>query len=230
MSVNEFDKRMKQYEKVYTQKLIPHIPIIIRIDGHNFHKYTKVHKCEKPFAKNLSDAFTKATRALYNDLGNFDLAYGQSDEVSILIYNPDTITQERYDGKTFKYCSLIASLFTGYFNVIFESGIAISPASFDCRVFQLPVDEVPNYFIWRQKDAVRNSIQMVGQANFSHKQLQGKSCSNIQDMLMEKGINWNDIKTIFKRGWCVFDGCIDEDIPIFTQDRAWLECFIKEAV
>ena len=76
-------------------------------------------------------------------------------------------------------------------------------AMFDSRCFNLSKDEVTNYFFWRQQDASRNSIQMVGQANFSHKELQNKSCNQIQDMLMEqKGINWNDFPVYQKRGSC----------------------------
>ena len=222
MSHNDFDKRMKQYEGIYNQKIIPHIPIILRIDGHNFHKWTKSNGCERPFDIGLSMAFQYATKQVYKDLGNFELAYGQSDEVSILIYNPDTMTQEMYDGKVFKLCSVVASLFTGYFNDCYFQGMG-SLASFDCRIFQLPVHEVMNYFIWRQKDAERNSIQMLGRANFSHKQMDKKSCSNIQDMLMEKGINWNDILTKFKRGWCYDSSGINEEIPIFTQSKGFIE-------
>lgn len=76
-------------------------------------------------------------------------------------------------------------------------------AMFDSRVFTIPKEEVVNCLIWRQNDCTRNSIQSVGQANFSHKQLQGKNCNEIQDMLMlEKGINWNDYPTTLKRGSC----------------------------
>lgn len=216
---NDSDKRMKDYEKIFTsQKIVPHVPIILRIDGHNFHKYTKY--CVRPFDDSLYCAFQEATKRLYKDLGNFELAYGQSDEVSILIYNPDTMTQERHNGKTFKLCSLVASMFTAYFN---HETVYNKLATFDCRVFQLPINEVANYFIWRQKDATRNSIQMVGQANFSHRKLYGKSCSNIQDMLISKNINWNDIETKYKRGWCIKNGKVDSEIPIFTQNRKYIE-------
>ena len=76
-------------------------------------------------------------------------------------------------------------------------------AMFDARCFNIPPEEVTNYFFWRQEDATRNSIQMAGQAYFSHKQLMNKSCNMIQDMLHEeKGINWNDYPTDFKRGSC----------------------------
>jgi len=91
-------------------------------------------------------------------------------------------------------------------------------AMFDARVFNIPKEEVTNCVYWRQLDASRNSIQMVGQANFSHKELQNKSCSNIQDMLMEqKGINWNDFPTYQKRGTCVIKD------PGFTQTRTVIE-------
>ena len=76
-------------------------------------------------------------------------------------------------------------------------------AMFDARAFNVPREEVTNFIYWRQLDATRNSIQMVGQANFSHKELQNKSCNMIQDMLFtQRGINWNDLPTHLKRGSC----------------------------
>jgi tRNA(His) 5'-end guanylyltransferase len=117
-------------------------------------------------------------------------------------------------------------------------------AMFDSRVFTLPKEEVVNCLIWRQQDATRNSIQSVGQANFSHTQLHGKNCSDIQDMLMlEKGINWNDYPTHLKRGSCCIKKSfvinkgtdqeairnkwvIDTEIPIFTQDKDYVNKLI----
>lgn len=122
----------------------------------------------------------------------------------------------------------------------------LNAAMFDSRVFTIPKEEVCNYLIWRQQDATRNSIQSVGQANFSQKELHGKSCNKIQDMLMlQKGINWNDYSTTLKRGSCciktviqdlskgVKEGespiskwIIDNEIPIFIQDRNYVEKLI----
>lgn len=122
-------------------------------------------------------------------------------------------------------------------------------AMFDSRAFSIPKEEVCNYFIFRQQDATRNSIQSVGQANFSDKELHKKSTKDIQDMLMtQKGINWNDYATTLKRGSCcikVDDSLteydevgnirgytqrskwvIDNKIPIFTQDRNYVEKLI----
>lgn len=119
-----------------------------------------------------------------------------------------------------------------------------SSAMFDSRCFNLPKEEVVNYFYWRQLDATRNSIQMVGQSNFSHRELQNKSCNNIQDMLMiQKGINWNDLPAYLKRGTCVIKNhyieansdektersrwIIDKDIPIFKGDgRDYIEILL----
>lgn len=85
-------------------------------------------------------------------------------------------------------------------------------AMFDCRCFNIPKEEATNLIYWRQLDASRNSIQMLGQANFSHKELQNKSCNDIQDMLIDKGINWNDLPTHQKRGSC----CVRNNIVIST--------------
>lgn len=132
-------------------------------------------------------------------------------------------------------------------NVYFKK---FNAAMFDSRVFTIPKEEVCNYLIWRQQDATRNSIQSVGQANFSQKELHGKSCNNIQDMLMlQKSINWNDYSTTLKRGSCcikIDDGItkydevgnicdyipsskwvIDNEIPIFSQNRNYIEKLIN---
>lgn len=99
-------------------------------------------------------------------------------------------TNKPVDEKLIKLCNIYESAS--------EKG-----AMFDARCFSIPKEEVCNYFLWRQNDCVRNSIQMVGQANFSHKELQNKSCDKIQDMLMtQKDINWNDFDTVKKRGSC----------------------------
>ena len=121
-------------------------------------------------------------------------------------------------------------------------------AMFDARCFNIPKEEVTNLIFWRQLDAARNSVQMVGQAYFSHKELQNKSCSDIQDMLMEKyNINWNDFPTTQKRGSCAIkvyyqnpevdikDGAdirsswfIDNEIPQFKgEGRKYIEKLIN---
>lgn len=123
-------------------------------------------------------------------------------------------------------------LYSNYFS-------KVNTAMFDARVFNVPKEEVANCFIWRQQDATRNAIQMLGQTYFSHKELDCKDQNDIQDMLMlEKGINFNDMSVPFKRGVCcyrkdcsdvIIEGpnrkqwVIDLNIPIFSQDREFIE-------
>lgn len=100
---------------------------------------------------------------------------------------------------------------------------------FDSRCFNLTKEEVTNYFYWRQLDAIRNSIQMLGQSCFTQKQLQNKSCNEIKEMLLkEKGVNWDDYPTVMKRGSCVkycgSDWVADDNIPIFAgEDREYID-------
>ena len=143
---------------------------------------------------------------------------------------------------------MFVELVNGYYGDIgnsFDCNIYVrkyNSAMFDSRVFNIPKEEVCNYFVWRQQDATRNSIEAVGQANFSHKELNCKSCDKIQDMLFtEKNINWNDFPAYQKRGACInketyeLDNdthairsrwVVDKNIPVFTQDREYIEKFV----
>lgn len=118
---------------------------------------------------------------------------------------------------------------------------AYDKATFDTRAFILPKEEVCNYFIWRQQDAVRNSIQMVAQSLYSHNELQGKNSSDLQELIHAKGVNWNDYPVPCKRGACIVKReeevdditrhkwVIDTEIPTFTKNRAYVEnTFIYE--
>lgn len=113
-------------------------------------------------------------------------------------------------------------------------------AMFDARCFNIPESEVANCIVWRQQDASRNSVEMVGRTYFSDKELFKKNCSDIQDMLMEKhNVNWNDFPVRYKRGCACHktdmsengDGrgkwVIDYDMPIITQDREYVEKWVR---
>ena len=137
--------------------------------------------------------------------------------------------------------SVAASMATAVFNSEGINHFRAKPhAYFDARAFNVPRDEVVNCFIWRQKDATRNSVQMYGQSKFSHKELQGKSCDEIQEMLFyNHKINWNNEPTDQKRGTAVYkvqietpmgfdrtQTLIDQEIPIFTQDRDFIQKWV----
>ena len=142
-------------------------------------------------------------------------------------FGSETIELE-YDDGDVRYPRYIRSLENGYYLDRYAAARA-KGAMFDARCFNIPKEEACNLIYWRQLDATRNSIQMVGQANFSHSELQGKSCNMIQDMLHEqRGINWNDFPTRWKRGvaWTRHGG-IDYNMPILKgNDREYVETVI----
>lgn len=267
------DRMKNNYENISRYYLTRRMPVIIRIDGRAFHTFTRGFK--KPFDDILVNTMQDTMKYLCENIQGCVLGYTQSDEISLVLTDYAELTTDAWFGNNLqKMCSISASMatmaFTKYFvknvnecermaligNVaLFEDDAkyinvlkkAIEKgALFDSRVFTIPKEEVCNYLIWRQQDATRNSIQSVGQSNFSQKELHGKSCNNIQDMLMlQKGINWNDYSTTLKRGSCciktviqdpnldikggahpISKWVIDNEIPIFTQDRNYVEKLI----
>lgn len=237
---------MKGYENVTRTSLTKRTPVIIRIDGRAFHTYTKhvvsadpITK-DTPFSGIMHTLMVATARELVQEVQGCVLAYTQSDEISLLLKDWTTIeTQAWFDNLSQKMCSVSAAIATMAFNKATQSFVGIRPtATFDARVFNIPPAEVCNYFIWRQQDATRNSVQMYARHYFSHKELHGKSNANIMDMLMlEKGVNWNDLPTWCRRGTCIITSSaeddsprmsIDENIPIFTQDRTYINKWLEE--
>jgi tRNA(His) guanylyltransferase len=235
--------RMKEYEGVSRSFLTKRTPVIIRLDGKAFHTFTRGLK--RPFDLIMQKTMQDTMKYLCENIQNCKLGYTQSDEITLVLIDYEKLETDAWFGNNIqKIVSVSASMATMAFNKFFrENGRAmwdtsdeldflktkLDKAMFDSRVFTLPKEEVCNCLIWRQQDATRNSIQSVGQANFSHKELHKKSVNMIQEMLFsEKGINWNDLSTTQKRGSCCIkseDGTwvLDEDIPIFTQDRDYIE-------
>lgn len=216
--------RMKTfYEQIPKTKLMRRCPVAIRCDGRSFHTFTR--KFQKPFDEVLIKTMQETMKYLCENIQGCVFGYTQSDEITLILIDYKKLTSSAFfDYEVQKICSITASMATMAFNKFFEkniqefsesnecSGLDIKyldiyrealnkGAMFDARCFNIPKEEVTNLVYWRQLDATRNSIQMVGQANFSHKELQNKSCNDIQDMLMtQKGINWNNLLTYQKRG------------------------------
>ena len=249
MNKNSLGDRMKRYESVSSSVVGFRTPVIIRLDGKAFHTYTKGF--EKPWDRRLQCAMTDTCETLMEEVQGCKVAYTQSDEISLLLTDYGSIqTQPWFDNKIQKMVSVSASIATFAFNKSMEEqGITGKRALFDSRVFSLPKEEVNNYFCFRQQDSQRNSISSLAQSLFSHKQLQGLSANQMQDlMLSEKGINWNNIETRDKRGWCISkkleptEGTnpqtglkeaalrtlikSDFEIPIFSQDRDYINNFV----
>ena len=245
---DDIGTRMKNfYEQIPKTKLMRRCPVAIRIDGKAFHTYTRNFK--RPFDSVFVRAMQETMKYLCENIQGCVLGYTQSDEITLILVDYEKINSSAwFDYEVQKLCSVSASMATMRFNQVFarlvqevkEEGTedpkyikvldkaCETGAMFDSRCFNIPKEEVTNLIYWRQLDASRNSIQMVGHANFSQKQMHGKSTSDIQDMLMlEKNINWNDFPVACKRGSCCIRGQADED-PSRTDDsrtensRGWM--------
>lgn len=236
------DRMKANYEDRTRIKLPRRTNTIIRLDGKSFHTLTK--GCQKPYDSFLMDAMDYAAIECCKEIQGAKLAFVQSDEISILLTDYDDIkTDAWFDGNVQKIVSVAASIVTCAFNIIRISGASVYKdlAKFDARAFTIPdPQEVVNYFVWRQQDATRNSISMAAQSMFSHKELNNKSCEEQQEMMFQKGVNWNDYPNGFKRGRAIkkvtintpIPGIdtilrtqqwqIDENCPIFTQNRDYI--------
>jgi tRNA(His) guanylyltransferase len=197
----ELSDRMKLYENIGAgQMLVPNLPALIRLDGKAFHGWTR--GLRRPFDDRLQFLFDEVVKFLVEE-SNAVIGYTQSDEITLILYNyakPET--QIMFDGRVAKLTSVLASMATAKFNSLVPSLLPEkSLAFFDCRVWNVPSEqEAVNCLIWRELDATRNSISMAAQSLYSHKQLHQKNTSEMQEMLWQKGINWNDYPARFKRG------------------------------
>jgi len=243
---DDLGKRMKKYEFVTRNYLTTRTPVIIRVDGRSFHTFTKGFK--KPFDDILVRTMQDTMKYLCENIQGCVLGYAQSDEITLVLVDYKKLNSDAwFDYNIQKCASIAASMATMAFNKAFlrnsadyalghimtgneKSSVvtdsyydALSKAVetgavFDARVFNIPKEEVCNCLLWRQLDAIRNSIQMVGQANFSHNELQNKTCNQIQEMLFSKrGINWNDTPSHLKRGSC----CIRKSDPTNICRKPW---------
>jgi tRNA(His) 5'-end guanylyltransferase len=227
--------RMKEFYENRTRILLPRRTYtIIRVDGKSFHTYTK--GLTRPFDNQLTSDMDETACYICKNIQGAKFAFVQSDEISILLTDFDGLTTDAwFDGNIQKMTSISASLATAKFNALRPNKIAL----FDSRVFTIPSSiEVENYFIWRQQDATRNSISSVAQSLFSHRELENKNTDQMQEMCLQKGVNWNiDITNKLKRGRLIINEIyekesvmrkkwISTESPIFTQDRELLKNLI----
>ena len=280
---DELGKRMKEYyEGIPKTKLMRRTPVAIRLDGKAFHTFTRGFEkpFDKVLIKSMQETMKYLCENIQGCVLGYTQS---DEITLILVDYKNLNSAAWFDYEVQKMCSIAASMATMAFNKAFEKNAEVffctevvdreaniisetkeqmfrtylkaqeKGAMFDARVFNIPKEEVTNLIYWRQLDATRNSIQMVGQANFSHKELQNKSCNKIQDMLLtERDINWNDFPTHQKRGSCCIKSettttCaleesgevktwaaerphwfIDTEIPIFKENgREYIEKLIN---
>jgi tRNA(His) guanylyltransferase len=187
---------MKRYElEEAGRRMIPNLPIMARLDGRAFHTFT--HGLSRPYSPEFTRCMVETAAVLVDEFGA-DLAYTQSDEISLFWKNDNPFTPMQFDGRFQKWVSLLAAEASVAFNLSVRDHLPQKAptrkkrAKLDCRVWQLPnMFEVYNVFLWREDDATRNSLQMAAQSHYSQKELH---------LLHAKGINWNDFPAFFKRG------------------------------
>lgn len=199
---DDLGDRMKRYEAAEAGRLfMPGLPIYARIDGRCFSKFTRGLK--RPFDDGMISCMVETASYLVEQT-HANIGYTQSDEISLVWAQPDHRAELPFGGKVFKMTSLLASLAAAKFAQSVRFWIpdwSDRLPAFDCRVFQLPsLVEATNCILWREQDAAKNAIQMAARSVFSHKQCDSKNTAELNEMLFQRGINFNDYPARFKRG------------------------------
>jgi tRNA(His) guanylyltransferase len=245
---DSFGDRMKRYEATSDYQLAPKNPVIGRLDGRAFH--TLCRGLTKPVDWRLQECMWAAASSLCQNIHGARIAYIQSDEITILLtdYTGER-TQAWFDYRLQKMCSIAAAQASVAFNVELAKllpELAHHQPVFDARFWNVPPEEVANCFIWRQQDAIRNSISALAQANYSHKQLQGKNRTEQLHLLSERGIEWEKCQLAQKWGVCVVKDTylieveqkgekkevlrskwvVDKQIPLFAEERIYIEQYV----
>ena len=211
----DFDRYIKSFEESFDIKLPPRVPLIIRIDGRSFRNYTK--KFTKPFDEHIRNAMVYSTLSVMNMVSGSKVGFTQSDETSILVkYYEHEESQPFLGNRIQKLCSIIASCFTARFNELMFSQTS-QLAEFDCRVFSMPAANIPDYFVWRQVDCIRNSILCYAQQFFTHKEMQGRKCKELAEVT-----DWiKGVHDKYKYGTTIYE-YVDQ-----TQEKQFLRGFLQ---
>ena len=265
------DRMKNNYENISRYYLTRRMPVIIRIDGKAFHTFTRGFQkpFDNVLMKSMQETMEYLCKNIQGCVFGYTQS---DEITLILVDYQKFTSSAWFDYEVQKICSISASMATMAFNKFFEKNIndwiskntpsfheawhnpedeklyhaylnaSKKGAMFDSRCFNIPKEEVANLIYWRQLDAARNSVQMVGQANFSHSELQGKTCNMIQDMLLtQKDINWNNFPIDCKRGAaCIYQNPdsitngdiikgwrIDREMPMIKDEyREYVEKYI----
>lgn len=251
---DDLGTRMKTfYESAPKIHLMHRCPVAIRLDGRAFHTFTKGF--QKPFDEILMESMQETMQYLCENIQGCVFGYTQSDEITLILVDYKNLTSAAwFDYEVQKVCSIAASMATMAFNKHFYDNVFMYNATaavdlsnkkypfkevyskavekgamFDARCFNIPKEEVANLIYWRQLDAMRNSVQAVGQANFSCKELSGKSCADIKEMLKEKGVDWDSFPLEFQRGSCCVRNAvaIKKEQVIFPSGKKMIRSIIE---
>lgn len=208
-SKDPLGQRMKSYEAATRLVLPRRTYTVVRVDGRAFHTFLR--HASKPWDDDVVHTMKTTTQRLCGALDGAVVGYTQSDEISVVLQDfENNGTQAWFGGVVQKMASIAAATatnaFSGAYGARTDPGDWPTPPLFDARVFTIPdVVEVANYLIWRQRDAIRNSILSLAQAHFPPKAMHGLSTYALMEMLKnDKGVDWEkDVSPGLQRGWMV---------------------------
>jgi len=203
MARDDLGDRCKAFERAEAdRRAMRGLPLLARLDGRAFHTFTR--DLRRPYEPGMSTAMIETARHLVQDT-NALVGYTQSDEITLAWYEPSqSISDYLFDGRFQKLASVLAGTASARFCQLLAEhlpGKVNETPHFDCRVWQVPtLNDAAGVFIWREDDATKNSITMAAGAYYSDRELEGKNSSVKQELLWQKGVNWNDFPSFFKRG------------------------------
>jgi tRNA(His) guanylyltransferase len=237
MKDNLGDRMKRNYESVWRQSLPWRMPVVVRLDGKSFHTFTR--GMARPFDAEFVERMIATAAYVCEETATAQVAYIQSDEISVFLHPYQSLESQPYfDNQVQKLVSVMAGQASAFLSLAYGR-----PAVFDGRAFVVPESELNNYFLWRQQDASRNSLQMLAQSLYSHKELHGKASPALHELCFQKGRNWNELPTHLRRGACLhrvtenqgtdaepvirsrWDA--DMDIPLFTQEPTYIGQFLR---
>ena len=239
MMSNELEVRMKAHEVVFKNFVKPHVPVVIRIDGKAFHTFTR--GLAKPLDETVTQAMLATVKYLCANIQNCKLGYTQSDEISLLLVDYERPESEQwFSGNVQKMVSVAASMATLAFNKAFRENVQaavdagqlpadavhlkrVDTATFDARVFEVPVDDVVDYLNWRQADCARNFIEACGRTRYSQKQLSKISCRDLRLMMLDDGFDVTAQPTSAQLGFVVRREVYELDNEQRTLRSRWTE-------
>jgi tRNA(His) 5'-end guanylyltransferase len=203
MRFDELDARMRVFEEINDQCVLPGVKMVARLDGRSFTRLTKEeHAFAAPFDERFRDLMIETAEYLMTSTGfRFSYGYTESDEISLL-FAPG---EDKFNRKLRKLVSILAGEASSKFSLLLGA-IGV----FDCRISQLPsVELVVDYFRWRNEDAHRNALsahsywwlrkQGASVADATAR-LNGLSIADKNELLFQSGINFNDLPLWQRRG------------------------------
>lgn len=220
MEIEKLGDWSKWLEKNFSpERMIPTLPVIIRLDGNNFSKWTKQSYFTKPYDFILSEVMALTTKKLLEETSGV-IGYTQSDEITLILYSDNRLSSIYHEGKKQKILSKLTGVCVNTFNELIRDNLypEIPPfANFDCRIYQTPtLKDAASQLLWRELDAIRNSIQMLAQYHLGHKKTQNKNTTELKKELDFLNVSWDKMDEPFRRGRYFKKRTIEN---FFTQDE-----------